>query len=56
LQNFQRKCDILAVSFVFDLQGIEDSGPGYRHPKREMDSTENFIMILSVPQVNDLLV
>ncbi|XP_031785340.1 KICSTOR complex protein C12orf66 homolog [Nasonia vitripennis] len=50
LQSFQKKHDILAVVLVFDTRGMQDSGPGYRHPNREIDNTEDFLMAVSVPQ------
>lgn len=53
LQSFQRKHDILAVLLVFDSRGMQDSGPGYRHPKRDMENTEDFSMVVTVPQVRN---
>ncbi|KAL7307995.1 hypothetical protein TKK_0000083 [Trichogramma kaykai] len=49
LQTFQRKHDISAIVLVFESRNMYDSGPGYRHPKREMDKTEDFTIIVSVP-------
>ncbi|XP_011505303.1 PREDICTED: UPF0536 protein C12orf66-like [Ceratosolen solmsi marchali] len=51
LQIFQRKYDIVAVCIVFDLRGMQDSGPGYQHPKREIENVENFTMVISIPQL-----
>ena len=52
LQSFQKKHDILAVLLVFDSRGMPDSGPGYCHPKREIDNINDFSMIISIPQVS----
>lgn len=55
LQSFQRKHDIIAILLVFDSRGMPDSGPGYCHPNREIDSTtEDFSMVVSVPHVSPL--
>ncbi|XP_014203567.1 KICSTOR complex protein C12orf66 homolog [Copidosoma floridanum] len=49
LQSFQKKHDILAVMLIFDSRGRQDSGPGYKHPKRETDIIEDFSIVLSIP-------
>lgn len=56
LQSFQRKHDILAAVLIFDARGMQDSGPGYRHPQRDCDHSEDFSMIVSIPQVKNVLV
>ena len=52
IQSFQRKHDVLAVLIIFDSRGVEDAGPGYRHPCREPNTSEQFPVILSYPSVN----
>lgn len=52
IQSFQRKHDVLAVLIIFDSRGVEDAGPGYRHPRREPNVTEQFPVVLSCPSVN----
>ncbi|XP_033224534.1 KICSTOR complex protein C12orf66 homolog isoform X2 [Belonocnema kinseyi] len=51
LQSFQRKCDVLAVVIVFDSRGTQDSGPGYKHPKREPTGGEDFLHVVSCPSM-----
>lgn len=51
LQSFLKKHDLFSMILVFDQRGMPDSGPGYRHPERECDVTEDFTMVMSVPQV-----
>lgn len=51
IQSFQRKHDVLAVLIIFDSRGVENSGPGYRHPHRESNTTENFQVVLSCPSI-----
>ncbi|XP_031826227.1 KICSTOR subunit 2 [Nomia melanderi] len=49
IQSFQRKHDVLAVLIIFDSRGVDDSGPGYRHPHREPNTSEYFPVVLSCP-------
>ncbi|XP_066584064.1 KICSTOR subunit 2-like isoform X2 [Prorops nasuta] len=49
MQSFQRKHDILGVLIVFDSVGIENSGPGYRHPRRDTELSETFSIVVSCP-------
>ncbi|XP_076289593.1 KICSTOR subunit 2 isoform X1 [Lasioglossum baleicum] len=49
IQSFQRKHDVLAVLIIFDSRGVDDSGPGYRHPCREPSTSEHFPIVLSCP-------
>ncbi|XP_060812442.1 KICSTOR subunit 2-like isoform X3 [Bombus pascuorum] len=51
IQSFQRKYDVLAVLIVFDSRGVEDAGLGYRHPRREPNTSEQFPVVLSCPSV-----
>ncbi|XP_015606329.1 KICSTOR complex protein C12orf66 homolog [Cephus cinctus] len=51
LQSFQRKYDVIAVLIVFDSRGAENSGPGYKHPKREPDISESFSIVVSCPSM-----
>ncbi|XP_068970399.1 KICSTOR subunit 2-like isoform X4 [Bombus flavifrons] len=51
IQSFQRKHDVLAVLIIFDSRGIEDAGLGYRHPRREPNTSEQFPVVLSCPSV-----
>lgn len=49
IQSFQRKHDVLAILIIFDPRGVEDSGPGYRHPRREPNTSEDFPVVVSSP-------
>ncbi|XP_034938011.1 KICSTOR complex protein C12orf66 homolog [Chelonus insularis] len=49
IQSFQRKWDLSAVLIIFDARGTENSGPGYRHPDRESNHTEDFPIVISCP-------
>ncbi|XP_076183676.1 KICSTOR subunit 2 isoform X1 [Ptiloglossa arizonensis] len=49
IQSFQRKHDVQAVLIIFDSRSVEDSGPGYRYPRREPDTSEHFPVVLSCP-------
>lgn len=49
IQSFQRKHDVIAVLMVFDSRGVEDAGPGYRHPRREPSASEDFPVVLCCP-------
>lgn len=49
IQSFQRKYDLLAVLLIFDSRGVDNSGPGYRHPHRQSNVTECFQLVLSCP-------
>ena len=49
IQSFQRKHDVLAILIIFDPTGVEDSGPGYRHPRREPNTSEDFPVVVSSP-------
>ncbi|XP_043605787.1 KICSTOR subunit 2-like isoform X3 [Bombus pyrosoma] len=51
IQSFQRKHDVLAVLIIFDSRGVEDAGLGYRHPRREPNTSEQFPVVLSCPSV-----
>lgn len=52
LQSFLKKHDIFSIVLVFDQTGMPDSGPGYRHPKREAEVTDHFTIVMSVPHVS----
>lgn len=52
IQSFQRKHDVLAVLIIFDSRGVEDAGLGYRHPRREPNTSEQFPVVLSCPSVS----
>lgn len=52
MQNFQRKYDALAIVIVFDSKSSQDCGPSYRHPKRELDTSERFTFVVSCPNVS----
>ncbi|KAH0946151.1 hypothetical protein HN011_001491 [Eciton burchellii] len=49
IQSFQRKHDVLAVLIIFDSRGTENSGPGYKHPGRGADTSENFPIVICCP-------
>lgn len=49
VQSFLRKHDVLAVLLIFDSRGLENSGPGYRHPHRHTNVSEQFQLVLSCP-------
>ncbi|XP_076238861.1 KICSTOR subunit 2 [Calliopsis andreniformis] len=49
IQSFQRKHDVSAVLIIFDVRGVEDSGPGYRHPNRRSSTIEHLPVVLSCP-------
>lgn len=49
IQSFQRKHDVMAVLMVFDSRGVDDAGPGYRHPRKEPNATEQFPVVLCCP-------
>ena len=51
LQSFHRKYDTLIIALVFDSRGMPDSGPGYRHPKRDASQSDEFSLVVTVPQV-----
>jgi hypothetical protein len=52
IQSFQRKHDVLAVLIIFDSRGTENSGPGYKHPGRGADTSENFPIVICCPSVS----
>lgn len=52
IQSFQRKYDILAVLIIFDSRDTENSGSGYRHPEREVNSFESFPVVVCCPSVS----
>lgn len=54
LQSFQRKYDVLAVLIIFDSRGTQDSGPGYRHPKKELEVGDDFSLVVCCPSVSML--
>ncbi|XP_012526675.1 KICSTOR complex protein C12orf66 homolog [Monomorium pharaonis] len=49
IQSFQRKYDILAVLIIFDSRETENSGSGYRHPGRGVNSSESFPVVVCCP-------
>ncbi|XP_043480224.1 KICSTOR subunit 2-like [Leptopilina heterotoma] len=51
LQSFQRKYDVMAVLIIFDSRGTQDSGPGYRHPKKELEVGDDFSLVVCCPSV-----
>ncbi|XP_046629246.1 KICSTOR subunit 2-like isoform X1 [Neodiprion virginianus] len=51
IQTFQRKYDLIAVLIVFHATGADSPGPGYTHPKREVDTSEEFSIMVSCPSV-----
>lgn len=42
----------MAVLIIFDSRGTQDSGPGYRHPKRELEVGDDFSLIVCSPSVS----
>lgn len=52
IQSFQRKHDVLAILIIFDSRGVDDAGPGYRHPRRDPNTSEQFPVVLSCPAVS----
>ncbi|KAF7991117.1 hypothetical protein HCN44_002679 [Aphidius gifuensis] len=51
IQTFQRKWDIFAIFIVFDARGADDFGHGYRHPDREVDTHEEFPIVVGCPSL-----
>lgn len=52
IQTFQKKWDLLAILFIFDARSAEDFGPGYKHPDREQDTSEEFPIVVCCPSVS----